>query len=210
MGTGTFSPAGQLFRYPLPAVVCLLIIGGCVNEPGPGTTVRRAGYAVTTPNDAWELPEGRGLRLARREGDADETAYLELQPYDDYLDDEDYARENGLTTIVHKDLETLLRREVETRATDVRWIAGPAVWTAPTIGVLLHFTDAQDQLNTAGRAVCFNEAALILVGGELHFHHAYGYADRLPALREELDALRNSLVFEGRRLFPTVEPASER
>lgn len=185
--------------------------GGCVSEPGPGTTVRRGGYAVTTPHDAWEPREApQGLALSRREGDADETAYLELQPFDDYLDDEDYVRENGLVNAVHNDLLTLLRREVETRATDVRWIAGPALWTAPTIGVMLHFTDEQEQLYAPERAVCFNEAALVLVDGELHFHHAYGYADCLPALRGELDALRNTLVFEDRRLFPTVEPASER
>lgn len=193
----------------------LLLLTACSPEHGPGGELLSGRYAIEAPNDAWIVTEpaqidGGLFRRLYKMGDDDELGYLEILPYNRYLDDEATVRSLGLESTVQADLATMLAIEVERVSDGLVWLEDEARrYSEPLVGVSRRFEDDKAQVEDDRPARAFNELSLLLIGDQLYLTAFYCYADEVEDLLPEYEEIKATLTMDDRPLFPAASSADE-
>jgi hypothetical protein len=202
-------------RLALIILLPLLLLTACSPEHGPGGELLSGRYTIEAPHDGW-IAGGAGqndgglfIRLYKA-GDDDELGYLEILPYNRYLDDEATVRSLGLESTVQADLANMLTIEVERVSDELIWLEDEARrYSEPLVGVSRRFEDDKAQVEDDRPARAFNELSLLLLGDQLYLTAFYCYADEVEALLPEYEELKATLTMDNRPLFPAASLANE-
>jgi len=193
----------------------LMLFTACSPEHGPGSELVSGRYAIEAPHDGWIAAEpalddgGLFIRLYKA-GDEDELGYLELLPYNRYLDDEATVRSLGLEATVQADLGTMLAIEAERVSDGLVWLEDEAQrYAEPLVGVSRRFEDDKVQVEDDRPARAFNELSLLLIGDQLYLAAFYCYADEVETLLPEYEAVKATLTMDGQHLFPATSAKTE-
>gem|GEM_PF-5068086 len=193
----------------------LILLTACAPEHGPGGELVSGRYAIEAPHDGWIVAEpaqddgGLFIRLYKA-GDDDELGYLELLPYNRYLDDEATVRSLGLEAVVQADLANMLTIEVERVSDELLWLEDEARrYSEPKVGVSRRFEDDKAQVEDDRPARAFNELSLLLIGDQLYLTAFYCYSDEVETLLPEYEAVKATLTMDGQHLFPVTPTKTE-